>query len=441
MSTEKRRFKTRVTLIVLGVGGLLAMVVGLPIYLNAEAAPLHPRPESAPSVAVAEPSQQWAAAVRRARQITRASLAGQNLPGLSIAVGAGGDIVWSEGFGWADVETRAPVTPETRFRIGTASTVLTSAAVGVLLEKDRLALDDEIQTHVPQFPRTQWPVTLRQLMAHVAGIGSDTEDDRPLSRQRCERPIGALPQFADGSLMFEPGTEYRHSKYGWILVSAAIEAAGGQPFLAFMRDQVFRPLGMEGTDAESTTEENPEHIGEPSEDAPFLTLLQDVVFEPLGLGGKARSTTGARLATFYVPGFGRDALLRHRLHVKPARNLSCYAGSMAFFSTPSDLVRFGLAIDSGKLLQPATARLLQAAQRLTSGKETGRGLGWDMQTVTFAGVPTQVVGHIADAASNEKATMSLILFRERGIVVAVASNASHADTSAVALQVAEAFAN
>src|SRR5687768_10985408 len=99
MSTEKRRFKTRVTLIVLGVGGLLAMVVGLPIYLNAEAPPLHPRPESAPSVTVAEPSQQWAAAVRRARQITRASLTGQNLPGLSIAVGAGGDIVWSEGFG------------------------------------------------------------------------------------------------------------------------------------------------------------------------------------------------------------------------------------------------------------------------------------------------------------------------------------------------------
>ncbi len=67
----------------------------------------------------------------------------QNLPGLSVAVGAGGDIVWAEGFGWADLEKRVPVAPETRFRIGTASTALTSAAVGLLLEKGRLKLDDD----------------------------------------------------------------------------------------------------------------------------------------------------------------------------------------------------------------------------------------------------------------------------------------------------------
>ena len=70
----------------------------------------------------------------------------QNLPGLSVAVGAGGDIVWAEGFGWADLEKQAKVAPDTRFRIGTASVALTSAAVGLLLEKGRLKLDDEIQT-------------------------------------------------------------------------------------------------------------------------------------------------------------------------------------------------------------------------------------------------------------------------------------------------------
>ena len=66
-----------------------------------------------------------------------------------MAVGAGSDIVWAEGFGWADLENRVPVAPDTRFRIGTASTALTSAAVGLLLEKGRLKLDDEIQTYVP----------------------------------------------------------------------------------------------------------------------------------------------------------------------------------------------------------------------------------------------------------------------------------------------------
>ena len=63
-----------------------------------------------------------------------------------------------------------PVAPGMRFRIGHTSKALTSAAVGLLLEKGQLHLEDEIQTYVPEFPRKQWPVTLRQLMGHVAGI-------------------------------------------------------------------------------------------------------------------------------------------------------------------------------------------------------------------------------------------------------------------------------
>ena len=175
-----------------------------------------------------------------------------------------------------------PVTPDTRFRIGTASTVLTSAAVGVLLEKGRLRLDDEIQTYVPQFPKKQWPVTLRQLMAHVGGVGTDGGDEGPLFRQRCERPVEALEHFAEDELLFEPGTQYRHSKYGWILVSAAVEAAAAQPFLAFMREQIFRPLGMDQTGAESATEENPERVGEPAEDPPFLTLIHQLILSRWG---------------------------------------------------------------------------------------------------------------------------------------------------------------
>ena len=182
--------------------------------------------------------------MQRARQIVRASLAEQNLPGLSVAIAAGGDIVWAEGFGWADLENHVPVTPDTRFRIGTASTALTSAAVGLLLEKGRLKLDEEIQTYVPAFPEKQWPVTLRQLMGHVAGVRNDGGDEGPLFTVQCERPVEALQYFEDSPLLFEPGTQYRYSSYGWILVSAAVETAAGEPFLSFMRKQIFEPLGM-----------------------------------------------------------------------------------------------------------------------------------------------------------------------------------------------------
>src|SRR5438128_525753 len=189
------------------------------------ASALHPDPQAIPSVTRTEPSPKWSEAVNRARRSIRASLAEQNLPGLSVAVGVGGSMVWAEGFGWAHIETRMPVTPDTRFRIGTASTVLTSAAAGVLLEKGRLRLDDEIQTYVPQFPKKQWPVTLRQLMANVGGTGTDGGEEGLLFPHRCERPEDAIPPFAQDALLFEPGTQYRHSKYGWILVSAAIESA------------------------------------------------------------------------------------------------------------------------------------------------------------------------------------------------------------------------
>jgi CubicO group peptidase (beta-lactamase class C family) len=339
---------------------------------------------------------EWTGAVERGRKIVRTGLSAQNLPGLSVAVGVGGEIVWAEGFGWANLENREPVTPATRFRIGTASTVLTSAAVGLLLEKDRLHLDEKIQRYVPEFPESQWPVTLRQLMGHLAGVRSDGGDEGPLFSRHCQRPVEALPFFADRPPLFEPGTQYRYSRYGWIVVSAAIEAAADEPLFIFMRKAIFEPLEMADTRTDFATER----------------------------------------ATSYFPRFAAEP----RYGPDPMREIdySCYSGSSALVSTPSDLVRFGLAINRGNLLQPATVDLLQMSQRLTSGQETGYGLGWDLETVTLAGKQTRVAGHDGDALGGMVA--SLMTFREHRLVVAVTSNISYADTASLALSIAQAFA-
>ena len=387
-------------LFALGIGVLIAFISGLHGYMKATATPLHPDPQKVPAVAEFTPLRQWADAVDQGRRLVRASLVEQNLPGLSVAVGAGGEVVWAEGLGYADLENRVPVRPGMRFRIGTASTVLTSAAAGLLLEKNRLDLDDEIQSYVPDFPKKQWPVTLRHLMGHVGGVGTDGGDEGPLFSQRCERPVDALPFFAHRSLRFEPGTQYRYSSYGWILVSAAVEAAAGEPFLAFMQKQVFEPLGMHDTRADSLTEPIPDRV------------------------------------TAYFPRYAADP--RYGLHLMRDIEYSCYAGSSAFLSTPSDLVRFGMAINGGKLLQPATVQLLQTSLRLPSGEETGYGLGWDLETVSLAGEQTRVAGH--DGESLGGMVASLLTVRERGIVVAVTSNISYADTSSLASKIAEAFA-
>src|SRR5207244_4339642 len=121
----------------------------------------------------------------------------------------------------------------------------------------------------------------------------------------------------------------------------------------------------------------------------------------------------------------------------------------AFLSTPSDLARFGMGINSrlrqglgaqgGGLLKPGTVQLLQAPQRLASGEETGYGLGWDLETHPLAGQPTRMAGHGSKKDFIGGST-SLMTFPERGIVVAVMSNISFADTKSIALNIAQAFA-
>jgi len=386
--------------IAVAVGLLLTAILGLWQYMKATATPLHPSAQEVRSVTQFTPVRKWTEAVEQGRQLVRTGITEQNLPGLSVAVGVGGDIVWAEGFGLADLEKRTPVTPDTQFRMGTASVSLTSAAVALLLDRSRLSLDDEIQTYVPAFPRKQWPVTLRQLMGHLAGVRTDSGDEGPLFEQHCERPVEALPAFEKQSLLFEPGTQFRYSSYGWILMSAAVEAAAAEPFQEFMRKQIFDPLGMDDTMADSATDPIPDR------------------------------------ATPYFPRFAADP----HYGPDPMRpvDYSCYSGASVFVSTPSDLVRFAMALSSGKLLQPATVQLLQTSQRLASGQETGYGLGWDLETATIGGKQTHLVGHDGDSLGGMVA--SFMTFPEYGIVVAVTSNTSYADTYSVAVKIAQAFA-
>ena len=425
-------------LMLAGVGLLIVAIPGLWVFVSVTATPLHPNPESVPTVMHSAPSPMWAGAVKEARQMVRASVTGQNLPGLSVAVGIEGDIVWAEGFGFADLQASVPVTPDHRFRIGTASTALTSAAAGLLLEKGRLKLDDEIQTYVRAFPKKQWPVTLRELMGDTAGVNPEGGEDGPLSRKHCERPGEALQYFAENSLLFKPGTEYRYSNYGWILVSAAVEAAANQPFLTFMGERIFDPLGMRDTIADP----GPDPAAVEGEDFPPFILIRELIYDP----GATRDATPDSAhnstkkpaqdgVTPYFTRFRSDP--KYGMHVMRWLDYSCYAGASVFVSTPSDLVRFGMAINSGKLLQPATVELLQTSQRLASGEETGYGLGWRIKTVRLAGKQTRMIGDDGDSMGGMVA--SLMTFPEYGIVVAVTSNISHADTFAVGMRVAEVF--
>jgi CubicO group peptidase (beta-lactamase class C family) len=234
LRTARNRLPIWVGRAALAVGVLVAAFAGFLTHAVTEAAPLFQQPPDVPSVSGSAPASPWAAAVDRARPIVRAAIVDQNLPGVSIAVGMGGEVVWAEGFGWRDVVTKTPVTPDTRFNIGTAASVITADAVA--------------------------------------------------------------------------------------------------------------SVGMTNTGAEAAKEWSPEAIGEPGEDFPPLALLRHRIWQPLGLMSPEYPLPGDR-ATFYVPRSDDDNPGRGR-RLMYMRDLACCANGMAFYSTPSDLVRFALATNA-----------------------------------------------------------------------------------------------
>src|SRR5206468_9338113 len=129
----------------------------------------------------------------------------------------------------------------------------TAVAVALLHDRGRLDLDAPVQRYVPAYPEKQWTVTTRQLLGDVAGvhrIRGDNNDAMPA--QHCESLDEAVAMLADDSPLFEPGTEHRYSIWGWVLISAAVEGAAGEPFAHFLVRQVFDRLGMERTVVEET---------------------------------------------------------------------------------------------------------------------------------------------------------------------------------------------
>ncbi len=396
---SKSRIPGWVSLLLVGVGLLVVAIPGLFVYMSVTATKLHPSLGNIPSVPHSPASPQWSAAAEKAGQIARASLTGSNLPGLSVAVGIDGEIVWAEGFGFANVESGLPVMPDHRFRIGTASMVLTSAAIGLLLEQGRMRLDDQIQAYVPEFPQKQWPVTVRQLMAHAGGTPMEDLDNGVLTSSHCQRPAEAVSLFAKEPLLYQPGTQARYSTFGWVLLSAAVEAAAGKPWMTFLEDEVFRPLGMHDTVKESKSEPDPHE------------------------------------ATAYIPRFAGNAIYG----VRPLYRFdySCHEGSSGFLSTASDLVRFGMGINGGKLLRPDTVRVFQTPQRLALGTETGFGLGWIIKTVALGGQQVRAADH--DGHFWAGTVSSLLTLPERGMAVAVISNVAFEDASSLAERIAQVF--
>jgi len=309
-------------------------------------------------------------AVESSRQAIWDRMAAGSVPGLSVAVWAEGELQWAEGFGFADLEQRVPVEPETKFRIASISKALAAAGVGVLMQEGRLDLDLPVQSYVPGFPEKQWPLTTRQIAGHLGGVRHYNGNEFA-SSVAYDDVVEALDIFADSPLQSEPGTEYSYSTYGWNLVSAVMQGAAGEPFLDFMRSRVIEPLGLDETIAE--------HVD---------SLIP----------GRAR---------FYQNSEGR------LVNAPYVDNSNKWAGG-GYLSTARDMVRYGASYLTNEILAPQTVAELWTPMRPTEGTSI-YGIGWNHDLRD--GVDT--AWHTGGAMGG---TTILIIQPERGIVVALLTN-------------------
>ncbi len=343
---------------------MLLLLATLQATCVSQAAPL-------PSV-----EQRWAAAAARARAIACEKLA-PDIPGFALAVAVDGRIVWSEAFGYADLEAKRRTTPETQFRIGSVSKSLTADAVAQLYEAQKLDLDAPVQRYVPTFPDKGAPITTRLLGGHLAGI-RHYKGNEFLLNQPFSNVTAGLSVFQNDSLVAPPGTRFSYSTYGFNLISAVVEGASGEQFLSYMSRHVFKPLGMTHT----APDKNDSLI-------PNRTRFYE------------RTDSG-------------------QFVLSPAVDNSYKWAGGGFLSTAEDLVKFGSAHLSPGYLKAATLELLFTPQHTTSGQTTPYGIGWF--------VATDTLGHryVYHGGGSVGGTTAFGVDRDSHVVIALVTNLSDA---------------
>lgn len=311
-------------------------------------------------------------------------------PGFSFAVAKNGTFLWAEGFGLADIENRVAVTPATKFRVGSVSKPMTAAALGILIEQGKLDINAPVQTYVKSFPKKRWPISTRQIAGHIAGI-RHYKNDEFLMAKSWPNVTESLSIFDQDPLLFEPGTKYSYSSYGWNLVSAVIEGASGQEFLAFMQAHVFDPLGMTDT----APDLNDSLIS-------FRTRFYH------------RSSNGTLKNAPYVD------------------NSYKWAGG-GFLATPKDMVIFGEAHAKPGFLKKKTLALLITSLTLNDGSKTNYGLGWR------SGKTPSGASWYGHSGGSVGGTAYLIIFPEQGIVAAMLANIGNAGFGTLPMELAACF--
>ncbi len=179
-----------------------------------------------------------------------ATYARHDSPGCALGVYREGRMLYSRGYGAANIAAVMPNTPATIFDIGSTSKQFTAASILLLAQQGKLTLDDDVRRFIPELPRYQAPITIRHLLHHTSGIrdyiGLLTLGGNDIAgRTTAKQALDAIVR--QKALNFDPGTEHLYSNSGYFLLSQIVERVSGTPMRVFAETNLFRPLGMTST--------------------------------------------------------------------------------------------------------------------------------------------------------------------------------------------------
>ena len=255
-------------------------------------------------------------------------------PGASVVVMRDGRVEYMKGYGFAEVETRSPATPETNFRLASLSKQFTATAVMLLVADGRLHYDDEITSLLPGLPSLARGVTLRHLLSHTSGL-PDYEDFVPDSQTVQVHDLDILRLIAHASAAkFPAGTRYDYSNTGYGLLALIVERASGKRFADVLHDRIFAPLGMTNTVAHED----------------------------------GRSTVANRAYGYSVSASG--------IRRTDQSNTSAVLGDGGIYSSVADLARWDRAIEQHALVGAEQHQLAWTPPLLPNGAHTEYGFGW-----------------------------------------------------------------
>ena len=295
------------------------------------------------------------------------------VPSASLAVVRDGQIVYVKAYGDAKLEPKTPATAAMRYSIGSISKQFTASAILLLQEQGSLSLDDKVGKYLPDLTRAN-EVTIRQLLSHTSGYQDYWPQDyvmKPMLSPTTAQKI--MDTWAKKPLDFEPGTKWQYSNTNYVIAGAIVEKVARMPFLRFMQEKIFTPLGMKSV----------------------------------------MSIDEGRLTESDPTGYKRYALGPLRVAPKEGTGWLFAAGELAM--TPEDLAKWNVSIIEGKLMKPGSYLELGREVLLKNGVGTNYGLG------VSVGMPNgrRALSHGGEVSGF---TSQSIVFPEDRVAVVVLTN-------------------